>query len=93
MRWVFSLDNVHILNAHTVLQVFKNRSNDTQYLYDYCDGEVYKNHAVFRADDSALQIVMYTDEIETANPLGSYRGHHKLSNHYICMLRGANMYM
>lgn len=48
-------------------------------MYDFSDGEVYKNHPVFSSDNSALQVVMYTDEIETADPLGSYRGQHKLS--------------
>lgn len=67
------------IGNNVLLQVFKRRSNETQYIYDFCDGEVYKNHPVFSSDDSALQVVMYTDEIETADPLGSYRGQHKLS--------------
>lgn len=53
-------------------------------MYDFCDGEVYKRHPLFSSDDSALQLIIYTDEIETANPLGSYRRHHKLSTNY-CM--------
>lgn len=61
------------------LQVFKRRSNETQYMYDFSDGEVYKNHALFSSDNSALQVIIYTHEVETADPLGSYRGQHKLS--------------
>lgn len=59
---------------------FAGFSNDTQYMYDFKDGEVYKNHPLFSCDDSALQLIIYTDEVETANPLGSYCGQHKLSN-------------
>ena len=32
----------------------------------------------------ALQIVIYYNEVKTANPLGSYRGKHKLGMHAIC---------
>ena len=48
-------------------------------MYDFCDGQIYNQHPLFSGDDRALQLVVYTDEVETANPLGSYRGHHKLS--------------
>ena len=48
------------------------------FLYDFCDGEIYKQHPLFSTDKQALQIVMYFDEVETTNPLGSYRGVHKL---------------
>lgn len=67
-----------------LLQVFKKRVNYSQYMYDFSDGQVYKEHPLFCADGDALQLVIYTDEVETANPLGSYRGQHKLCNflHY-----------
>lgn len=48
------------------------------FLYDFCDGEIYKQHPLFSTDKQALQIIMYFDEVETTNPLGSYRGVHKL---------------
>ena len=63
-----------------LLQVFKEHAcNSTTHLYDYCDGEVYKEHPLFSVDKRALQLVIYTDDVETANPLGSYHGKHKLS--------------
>ena len=49
-------------------------------MYDLCDGKFFRDHPVFNADRHALQIVIYYDEVETANPLGSYRGVHKLGN-------------
>ena len=53
-------------------------SNSSEYMYDFCDGEVFNEHPLFSTDSDALQIVMYYDDVETANPLGSYRGKHKL---------------
>ena len=61
------------------LQVFKIRTSHSEYMYDFCDGQIYNQHPLFSGDDRALQLVVYTDEVETANPLGSYRGHYKLS--------------
>jgi len=62
-----------------LLQVFKERTNQSEYFHDFCDGQVYKEHPLFSVDKRALQLIIYTDEVETANPLGSYRGKHKLS--------------
>ena len=67
-----------------IWQVFKKCSNETQHMYDVCDGEVYKTHPLFASDGSALQILIYTDDVETANPLGSYRGQQKLSYNNVC---------
>lgn len=52
--------------------------NNSNYLYDYCDGQVYKDHPLFKMDRDALQLVIYYDDVEVSNPLGSYRGKHKL---------------
>lgn len=60
--------------------MFKPRSPG--YLYDLCDGYFYRQHPVFTIDKQALQIVIYYDEVETANPLGSYRGVHKIGNNF-----------
>ena len=71
------MDRYTFING-SLLQVFKERTNSTEFLYDFCDGQVYKEHPLFSVDDHALQLIIYTDEVETANPLGSYRGFHKL---------------
>lgn len=42
------------------------------------DGSIFKNHLLFNTDDSALQIIIYYDDVEPSNPLGPHRGHHKL---------------
>ena len=47
-------------------------------MQDYCDGDAFKEHPLFSSDQTALQLIIYYDEIETCNPLGSYTSIHKL---------------
>lgn len=47
---------------------------------DYCDGEVFASHPVFSVHKDALQIFLYYDELETANPFGSKAKIHKLGS-------------
>uniref|UniRef100_A0A1X7TS93 Uncharacterized protein n=1 Tax=Amphimedon queenslandica TaxID=400682 RepID=A0A1X7TS93_AMPQE len=47
-------------------------------LRDFCDGEFFSQHPVFSRHNDALQIILYYDDIEVANPLGSRAGNHKL---------------
>ena len=49
-------------------------------MYDYCDGQVFQEHPLFKTDVNSLQLIAYYDEVETSNPLGSYRAKHKLGN-------------
>ncbi len=49
-------------------------------MFDFCDGSLYKEHPLFSMHKDALQIVIYYDDVEVVNPLGSYRGVHKLGN-------------
>jgi hypothetical protein len=45
---------------------------------DYCDGENYKTHPIFSLKSTALQIMLYYDDWETCNVLGSRVNKHKL---------------
>ena len=45
---------------------------------DYCDGKLFRTHPLFSSDPTALQIMLYYDELEIANPLGCKAGKHKL---------------
>ena len=47
-------------------------------LRDYCDGNYFKTHPVFKKHPSALHVILYYDDIEIANALGSKAGFHKL---------------
>lgn len=57
-------------------------------LGDYCDSEEFCKHPLFSKDGKALQIVLYYDELELCNPLGSRRKKHKIGmnihNHAYC---------
>ena len=47
---------------------------------DYCDGQVFQQHPLFSRDPCALQIILYYDEVEVVNPLGSKTSKHKVGN-------------
>lgn len=55
---------------------------------DFCDGVFYKQHPVFSYHRFALQFIIYYDDIEVANPLGSRAGNQKLGCFYFTL---ANM--
>ena len=58
-------------------------------LHDFCDGELVRNHPLVKENPETLLLAFYFDDLETANPLGSRRGKHKLGMsfkvHGICM--------
>lgn len=45
---------------------------------DYCDGSQFREHPLFSQDKRHLQIVLYYDDVEVCNPLGSRVKKHKL---------------
>ncbi len=50
-------------------------------LGDYCDGDACSSHPLFSADPEALQILLFYDDLEVANPLGSYTKKHKIGEY------------
>nr|XP_054587799.1 uncharacterized protein LOC129153069 [Nothobranchius furzeri] len=52
------------------------------FLYDINDGIIFKTHPLFSKKNSALQLILYSDEIEICNPLGSRAGVNKLLMFY-----------
>ncbi|KAM6992383.1 uncharacterized protein LKV04_008441 [Tautogolabrus adspersus] len=48
------------------------------FFQDIVDGSLLKSHPLFSEIPNALQIVLYTDEIEVCNPLGSFASKNKL---------------
>lgn len=58
----------------------------SEYLNDYCDGLQFQSHPLISNDDDKfLQIVLYYDELEICNPLGSRRKKHKIGNITYCV--------
>ena len=45
---------------------------------DICDGSLFAEHPLFSTDPCALQIILYYDEIDVCNPIGSRSTIHKL---------------
>ena len=45
---------------------------------DFCDGRFYKNRPLFSSNSSALQIMMYFDDVDACDPLGSKSSKHKI---------------
>ncbi len=48
------------------------------FVNDIIDGDILKSHPLFSVRPNALQLILYTDEIELCNPLGSYASKNKL---------------
>ena len=51
--------------------------SDNDYMHDICDGSFIRNQHLFQDHPRALQIVLYTDDIEIVNPIGSHTSKHK----------------
>lgn len=52
---------------------------------DINDGSYLRSHSLFSEQEHALQIQLYYDDFETANPLGPKRGSHKLGCIYFIL--------
>lgn len=72
-------------------QVFRPHFRSDGYISDYCDGYLFQNHQLFGVKPNALQLILYFDELEVCNPLGSHCGIHKLGNTlYTCIHAHSN---
>ena len=71
-------------------QVEQDHKSQGEYKYDVCDGSHFNSHAVFGFEHSSIQIILYYDDMEVCNPLGSKRSKHKLGKGalqiYLCAL-------
>ena len=46
---------------------------------DVCDAKCFSEHPLFSSDPLALQLIMFYDELELCNPLGTHVKKHKLA--------------
>ena len=51
-------------------------------MFSYCDGGISKNHMVYIADYSALQLHFQSNDFEVCNPMKHHRSIHKLCTFY-----------
>ena len=66
--YLFAIE-FQVLNLHKL---------EDERIGDYCDGQQFKEHALFMEDPCALQIRIYYDDVEICNALGSKTKKHKL---------------
>ena len=59
-------------------EIQKPHNRDDGIMMDFSDAYYVKNHKTFNSYRNALQIILYYDDIEVANPLGAKAGIHKL---------------
>ena len=62
------------------LQVTRPHARHDTLFGDFCDATFFKNHSLFSSGDESLllQFIIYYDDVEVTNPLGSSKGKHKL---------------
>ncbi|KAL3970579.1 LETM1 and EF-hand domain-containing protein 1, mitochondrial [Sarotherodon galilaeus] len=65
----------------TMLNTAPQRSREG-FFYDFRDGSLFTSHPLFSQRPNALQLILYTDEIEICNPLGSHASANKLVMFY-----------
>ena len=66
-----------LINFYAIQVENPHRSTDGL-IRGYCDGQQFQSHPLFSIDPKALQIMLYYDNLETCNPLGSKVTKHKL---------------
>ena len=80
-------DNLRsFLSLPEIWREFQNsHSSNNAYMHDICDGSFIRNHDLFLNHPQALQIILYTDDIEIVNPIGSHSSKHKLTMFYFTL--------
>lgn len=66
-------------------QVLDSHRHGGGVMVDFCDGVHYSSHPLFKNDPTALQIILYYDDVEVSNPLGSSATIHKLGLFYFTL--------
>ena len=62
-----------IFKNETICEMMQTCAQSDKY-EDFCDGSYFKSHPLFSSNKFALQIQLYYDDFECANPLGSKKG-------------------
>ena len=63
--------------------LMRGHTQSSNVLSDYCDGSIYKTHPLFSEDPRALQLILYYNDVEVCNPLGSRAKTHKVGDIFI----------
>ena len=68
-----------------ITEMMQSDSSSREGLNDLCDGDLFKSHPLFSKQKHAIQLQLFFDEFESANPLGSKKGIHKLGAIYFTL--------
>ena len=64
------------------LQLLRGYTQKDWLLSDYYDGSEYKSHPLF-STSQCLELIIYYDDVEVCNPLGSRAKTHKLCKYFV----------
>ena len=78
--WVWNMQLYDTCIYTSYLKVENPHKSTDGLTRDYCDGKQFQKHPLSSVDSRALQIMVYYDDLETCNPLGSRATKHKLGN-------------
>ncbi|XP_062499071.1 uncharacterized protein LOC134176418 [Corticium candelabrum] len=75
-----------LLQIDELLEQIENpHFNESDVMADMCDGEAFRSHPLYGIDPQALQVILYYDDLEICNPLGSSVKKHKLGAFYFTL--------
>lgn len=85
----FTFQYVSIINTITRIvedkSLIPDKPSPEGYLKDVKDGQAYKNNKYFQDNPDALTIMLYSDGLELANPLGAAKTVYKAVNVYLTL--------
>ena len=68
-----------------IKEMMQSHSSSRKDLNDFCDGDLFKSHPLFSKQKHAIQLQLFYDDFECANPLGSKKGIHKIGAIYFTL--------
>ncbi|XP_045079821.1 uncharacterized protein LOC121578283 isoform X2 [Coregonus clupeaformis] len=74
-----------IFKSQYFAEMLQSSATSNSRLRDICDGSFFKSHPLFSTEKQTIQVQMFYDDFEVANPLGSKRGIHKLGGVYFTL--------
>ena len=71
-----------------IIKVMEGHHQNDNLIEDFCDAQAYKAHHLFSNDPTSLQIMLYYDDLEICNPIGSHLTKHKIGmyDYYVILL-------
>ncbi|XP_060064737.1 uncharacterized protein LOC132545086 [Ylistrum balloti] len=86
-QYIPILDSIRSMLSQedALVEVMNSHKSNGQELVDFCDGKYFRENPLFSKHENALQVILYFDEFEVVNPLGSRKGIHKIAAFYFTL--------